>query len=271
MLEPEVREDRGLINVYGDLFDAALGSDVLSARERRAPTDARKADEVVGYHRHGAPRALLPRRIGSRVDDDLTDDSPARVVRIAARNEKPCERMCHSHRLRLRSMAVEMPQSRPDLTAVLDRPGELARGRARLAGFVVDPSTVLAGIFGHAFAAAPLVKLRASSSALGARAPSSRSNPSALSPPRARGRRYHRRQTLRRERHGVAHARLLQPRNQIVDITEPPASLSIEVLIPKLTQLAIGAHALHRQDCMPDLGAVRLMSVPVHPAACMIR
>jgi hypothetical protein len=98
-----------LINVDGDLFGAALGGDMLSARQLRAPTLASKADQVLGHHRYGAPRAFLPRRVGGRVDDDLTDDSPTRVVRIATRNEKPRERLRHPQRPRLGPMTVQMP------------------------------------------------------------------------------------------------------------------------------------------------------------------
>ena len=95
MLEPQICKDRGMINMNGDLFGAALGGDMLSAHQLHAPTVARDADEVLGYKRHGAARALFPRCARRRVDDDLTDDSPTRVVRIAARNEKPRERLCH--------------------------------------------------------------------------------------------------------------------------------------------------------------------------------
>jgi hypothetical protein len=90
-----------LINVNGDLFGAALGGDMLSARQLRAPTVAGKADEILGYERYRASRALLPRRVGRRVHDDLADDSPTRVVRIATRNEKPCECLRDAQRSRL--------------------------------------------------------------------------------------------------------------------------------------------------------------------------
>ena len=64
MLQTEVGKDGGLIDMSGDLFDAALGGDVLGARQLGAPTEAREADEVLGNQWHGPPRALLPRRIG---------------------------------------------------------------------------------------------------------------------------------------------------------------------------------------------------------------
>ena len=50
-----------------------------------------ECDEILGDHRHRASRTLLPRRIGRRVDDNLTDDSPTSVMRVATRNEKPRE------------------------------------------------------------------------------------------------------------------------------------------------------------------------------------
>jgi hypothetical protein len=78
-----------LINVRGDLFGSALGGDMLSTRELRAPAVPGQADEISGYQRHRAARAFPPRRVGRRVDDDLTDGSPTRVVRVATRNEKP--------------------------------------------------------------------------------------------------------------------------------------------------------------------------------------
>jgi hypothetical protein len=98
-----------LINVSGDLFGAALGGDMLSTHQLRAPTVAGKADEIFGDQRYRAPCALLPRRVGRRVDDDLTDDSPTRVVRIATRNEKPCQRLRHTQRSRLGPVAVQVP------------------------------------------------------------------------------------------------------------------------------------------------------------------
>jgi hypothetical protein len=130
VIEPEICEDRRLINVYGDLFGAPLRGDVLSARELRAATGAGQADEIVSDHWDGTARTFLPRRIRSRVDDDLANDPPTGVMRIAARNEKSCERLSHPYCVRLRSVAVEMPQCGPDMTAVLDRSGQLARGRA---------------------------------------------------------------------------------------------------------------------------------------------
>jgi hypothetical protein len=132
-----------LINVNGDLFGTALSGNMLSARQLRAPTLASKADEVLGHQRYRAPRAFLPWRVGRRVDDDLTHDSPPRVVRIATRNEKPRERLRHPHRPWLGSVAVQVPQCGTHVTAVLYRPGELTGSPPRLLSFIVDRSTVL--------------------------------------------------------------------------------------------------------------------------------
>jgi hypothetical protein len=95
--------------VNGDLFGATLGSDMLSTRQLRAATVAGKVDEILGYQRHRASRALFPGRVGRRVDHYLTDDAPACVVGIATCNEKSGERLRYPLRSRLRPMTVEVP------------------------------------------------------------------------------------------------------------------------------------------------------------------
>jgi hypothetical protein len=87
--------------VNSNLFGATLGGDVLSAHQRRSPLGAGKVDEILGYERYRAPRAPLPRGVGRRVDDNLPNDSPAGVVRIAAGDEKPCERLGHTDGFRI--------------------------------------------------------------------------------------------------------------------------------------------------------------------------
>jgi len=73
----------------GDLFGTALRGDVLGAHQRRPATITGKPDEIVRYQRYRASRALLPGRVGRRINDDLAYHSPTRMVRIAPRNEKP--------------------------------------------------------------------------------------------------------------------------------------------------------------------------------------
>ena len=92
-----------------DLFGAPLGGDVLGVGQLRPPTVAGQCDEILGDHRYGASRTLLPRRIGCRVDDNLTDDSPTSVMRVATRNKKPRERVGDSIGSRLGCVDVEMP------------------------------------------------------------------------------------------------------------------------------------------------------------------
>jgi hypothetical protein len=145
-----------LIYVRSDLFRAPLCGDVLGAGQLRAPTVAGKGDEILGDHRYRASRALLPRRVGRRVDDNLTDDSPTGVVRVTTRNKKPRERVGHPVGSGLGCVDVQMPKRGTDLPAVLHRPGQFPRGPPRSASFIVDPPTVL----GREPGVARLVQLR---------------------------------------------------------------------------------------------------------------
>jgi hypothetical protein len=106
--QPEVGEDCALIHVGSDLLDPPPGGEVLSMSQLHPTRVACKRHEITGNDRYRAPRALLPRRIGGRVDDDLTDDSPAGVVRITARDEKPRERIRHALGSRIGRVAVQM-------------------------------------------------------------------------------------------------------------------------------------------------------------------
>lgn len=121
-----------MIHVNGDLLGAALGSDVLRARQWRPPVIAGEADEVLGNQGHSASRAFLPRRVGRRVDDNLTDGSPAGMARVTATDKEPRERLCDRHGSRLRSVAVEMSEGGAHVTAAVDRSGELTCRSSRL-------------------------------------------------------------------------------------------------------------------------------------------
>ena len=98
-----------MIYVRSDLFGAPLGGDVLGVGQLRAPTVAGKGDEILGDDRYRAARALLPWRVGRRVDDNLTDDSPTSVVRVTTRNKKPRERIGHPIGSGLGCVDVQMP------------------------------------------------------------------------------------------------------------------------------------------------------------------
>lgn len=92
-----------------DLFGAPLGGDVLGVGQLRPPTVAGEGDEILGDHRYRASRALLPWRVGRRVDDNLTDDSPTSVMGVTTRNQKPRERMSHPMSFGLGRVDVQMP------------------------------------------------------------------------------------------------------------------------------------------------------------------
>ncbi len=92
----------------GDLFGSALSRDVLGTRQLSPPGRSSERDEIVSDHRHSASRALLPRCIGSRIDDHLADDSPAGVMRITTGDKKPCEGLGDLLGVGLGSMNVEM-------------------------------------------------------------------------------------------------------------------------------------------------------------------
>jgi hypothetical protein len=97
-----------LINVTGDLFGATLSGYMLSARQLRSATVAREADQVLSYQRHRPPRTFLPWGVGCRVHNDLSNGSPARMVRITSRDKKSRERLCHPVRPRFGPVAVEV-------------------------------------------------------------------------------------------------------------------------------------------------------------------
>jgi hypothetical protein len=69
-----------LIYVKSDLFGTPLGGDVLGVGQLRPPPLAGECDEILGDYRYRASRTLLPRCIGRRVNDNLTDDSPTSVM-----------------------------------------------------------------------------------------------------------------------------------------------------------------------------------------------
>jgi len=95
--------------VDSDLFGAPLGGDVLRVGQLRPPTVAGECDQILGDDGYRASRALLPRRVGRRVDHDLTDDSPTCVMRVATRDEKSRKRVGQSRGSGLGCMDVEMP------------------------------------------------------------------------------------------------------------------------------------------------------------------
>ncbi len=122
-----------MVNVAGDLFGTTLSGHMLSAHQLRSATVAREIDQVLSHQRNRPPRAFLPWGVGRRVHNDLTHDSPARMVGITPCDKKSRERLCHPARPGLGPVAVEMSQCGADAAPVINRPGELPRSPPRLA------------------------------------------------------------------------------------------------------------------------------------------
>lgn len=103
----------------GDLFGPALSGDVLRVQQLRPSGGPSERDEIVGDHRYGASRALFPWRVGRRIDNHLTDDPPARVMRIAPRDKKARERVGDPRGVGIGRVAIEMPKRRADIAAAV--------------------------------------------------------------------------------------------------------------------------------------------------------
>jgi hypothetical protein len=127
VLEPKVGKHRSLIDVTGDLLRAALGGDVLGACELRAATLSGKVQQITGNERHCPAGTLPPRSVGGRIHHDLTNDSPARMMGVAASDEKARERLGNGGCPRLGSVGVKMTQCGIDVAPVVDRSRELHR------------------------------------------------------------------------------------------------------------------------------------------------
>ena len=119
-----------MVEVAGDLLGAAAGGEVLGAVQRRAPLLGREAQKILGHERDGAPRALLPRRVGRGVHDDLAHDAPARVMGLAASHEEARERFGEDRGVRFFAARVQVAQRLADVAAVSDGASELSRGPA---------------------------------------------------------------------------------------------------------------------------------------------
>jgi hypothetical protein len=117
-----------VVDVPGDLLGAALGRGVLDTNEPCAPALGRDPQHVLGHVRDRATRTLLPRSVGHRVHDDLTDDSPARMAGLAAADEEPRQRVGDDGTVGLGPVGVEMAQCLADAAAGGDGPGQLQCG-----------------------------------------------------------------------------------------------------------------------------------------------
>ena len=116
----------------GDLLGATYGGDVLGAEEWGATALAGQSQQVRGDPRDGPARALLPRRVSGRVNNDLTHDPPAGVMRLAAIDEEASQRLGDDWGARIGAVHVQMTQRLGDATAVLHCARDLARRAPRL-------------------------------------------------------------------------------------------------------------------------------------------
>ena len=66
-----------MVEVAGDLLGPVARRQMLGAVQRCTALLGRELQEVGGDQRDRAPRALLPRRVGSRLHDDLAHDARA--------------------------------------------------------------------------------------------------------------------------------------------------------------------------------------------------
>src|SRR4051812_2391595 len=109
-VQSQVGEDRGAVDMRGDPLGTTLGGDVLDTDEPCAATLGRDPQKVLSDVGDRTAGTSLPRRVGRGVDDHLPDDPPARVTGIAARHEKPRQRIRDDAGVRLVAASVEMPE-----------------------------------------------------------------------------------------------------------------------------------------------------------------
>jgi hypothetical protein len=129
-IESQIGEDRCMVEVTGDLFGAAAGGEMLRAVERRASLLGREVQQILGHLWDGAPRALLPRRVGGGIDDHLAHDAPARVVGLAASDQKPRQGLGEDGGVGLGAARVKVPQCFADVAAISNGAGKLSGGAA---------------------------------------------------------------------------------------------------------------------------------------------
>jgi hypothetical protein len=115
---------------------------MLGMSQLGSPGGSSKGDEIVGDHRYSASRALLPWSVCGRIDDDLPDDSPSGVMRVAACDQKPRERIGDPLGLRIGRVKIEMPQRGTDVATSIHRFCQTPCRWPRPASRIVDQSTI---------------------------------------------------------------------------------------------------------------------------------
>ena len=116
-----------MVDMASDLLGPAACRGVLDTDETGVPVFGGDPQQVLADGRDRAPCALLPGRIGRGVHHDLADDPPARVARLAARDEESRQRVGEDDAVRLRAVGVEMAKSLGDPAAGSDGSSQLER------------------------------------------------------------------------------------------------------------------------------------------------
>ena len=116
-----------MVDMASDLLGPAACRGVLDTDETGVPVFGGDPQQVLADGRDRAPRALLPRRVGRGIHDDLPDDAPARMPRLTARDEEPGQRIREDDTVRLRAVGVEMPEGLGDAAAGSDGASQLKR------------------------------------------------------------------------------------------------------------------------------------------------
>lgn len=120
-----------MIDVRGDLLGSAPCSDVLGAGELVAAAVARHAQQVAGHKWYRSAGTFLPRRVSGGIHDDLANDSPALVVRVASRDEEAGECVGNAVGSGLGRVTVQVSKGGAHASPVVNRPRELRRASSR--------------------------------------------------------------------------------------------------------------------------------------------
>jgi hypothetical protein len=121
-----------------DLLGSPLSRDVLYVRQLGPPGRSSQDDEIFGDQRDSASRTFLPWRVRGRIDNDLPDDSPPGVMRIATCDQEPGERVGDRLDVSIGRVEIEVPQRRADVATAIHRPRQVTCGWRRSISSRVD-------------------------------------------------------------------------------------------------------------------------------------
>ncbi len=107
--------------MHRDLLSPAPRCNVLRAHESSSTALAGKSQQIIGHNRDRPAGTFLPRRVGRRIHHDLTNDSPAVVVGVAARDKKTSKRFGDLLGSRLGCVPIEVMQRGAHAAPAVDR------------------------------------------------------------------------------------------------------------------------------------------------------